>query len=163
MIAMDLPSNPDILHRILEFLGPRSTCLTIGSTNHSLRQLSQSDSLWRIFWMRRCLFCNECELLLWFQAACDHDDDLDGGAVHKAALTFRHAIRSLNLQSKFAATDQPTHQLQESDGDDDTTTSSLYAGYIQTHSMMKLTNLRPVKLISNDGRQLGSQNYQLRQ
>eukprot|EP00985_Skeletonema_marinoi_P002425 scaffold1019_cov97-Skeletonema_marinoi.AAC.3 len=94
---MDLPSNPDILHRILEFLGPRSTCLTIGSTNRSLRQLSQNDSLWRIFWMRRCLFRDDSELKLGFRAGGGHDNlnycsnegtrDDSGGdiAVHKAA------------------------------------------------------------------------------
>ena len=81
--------------------------------------------------MRRCLFFDERDVQLWFQ---NHDgcvvpnDELhsDGGVLHKAALTFRHAIHSLNLESKlFAAMNQPTHhhELQEeSNGDDDTTT-----------------------------------------
>jgi len=131
--------------------------------------------------MRRCLFRDDSELKLGFRAGGGHDNlnycsnegtrDDSGGdiAVHKAALTFRHAIQSLNLQSKFEATNQRTHQLlQETDNDDDddnnTTTSSLYAGYIQTHSMMKLTNLRPVKSMNDDGRQHHeAQPYQLRQ
>jgi hypothetical protein len=103
--------------------------------------------------------------------------------VHRAALTFRHAIRSLNLTSKlFAAPEQHDHpsqrrrqqqQLQEdedlTDSHHETTVSpsSLYEGYIQTHSMMKLTNLRPVKFIGNgdtghEGQQQ-QQHYQLRQ
>jgi hypothetical protein len=103
---MDLPNNPDILLHILEFLGPRSTCLTIGSTNHTLRQLSQCDSLWRIFWVRRCLFFDKRmkkgdlpHQLLPNSSVRDDDwnnydskEDGSGGevAVHNAVLTFRH-------------------------------------------------------------------------
>lgn len=127
--------------------------------------------------MRRCLLLSE-DLECRFQAAgggsvlddrdycynesisADDDDGCDR-AVHKAALTFRHAIHSLNLQHKlFASTD---------DIIDTTTSSSLYARYIQTHSMMKLTNLRPVKQLTtsdyDDGQEqddnVVQNNYQL--
>jgi hypothetical protein len=159
-------ANQDTLNRILEFVGPRHTILSIGSINKTLRQLSQHDSLWKFFWLDRCCLTNyddeSCsgsgshwkidnldELLC--QSSDSHHSNNDGGGnntravrrVHRAALTFRHAIHSLDLQSKFLVSHYDNYESTDNNNDDDDTlkSTSLYEGYIQTHTMMK-TNLR---------------------
>ena len=92
------------------------------------------------------------------------DDDLGYNEVHKAALTFRHALHLLNLQGKSPST-HPSQEEEEEANDyrcNETATYSLYAAYIQCHAMMKLTNLRPFQ--SSDGG-VGdeAEHYQLRQ
>ena len=96
--------------------------------------------------MRRCLFFDKNEKgdlphqLLPNSSVRDDDRNYDGNgggskedgrggeaAVHNAALTFRHAIHSLHLQTKFKATHPQEEEENEHDSDDDT--PSLYAGY----------------------------------
>ena len=93
-----------------------------------------------------------------------HHSNNDGGdtravrRVHRAALTFRHAIHSLGFQSKFLASHHDDYGSTDNNNGDDndktiskptSTTTSLYEGYIQTHTMMKLTNLRAKTLHDN--------------
>lgn len=156
-------SNCDILNRILEFLGPRHTILSIGSINKSLRQLVQHDSLWRIFWLDRCCLTSNYDESSSSSSRYCCVGNLDGllcqpshdEGVHRAALTFRHAIHSLGLQSKFLANHRDDYELTVTNNNDDnfalksTSAKSLYEGYIQTHTMMKLTNLRAKTLHDN--------------
>jgi hypothetical protein len=73
-------------------------------------------------------------------------DDRAVKRVHRAALTFRHAIHSFGFQSKFLASHHDDFESTDNNNDDDNdtlkspSTTSLYEGYIQTHTMMKLTN-----------------------
>ena len=158
----------DIILRIFEILGPRHAILTIGSANHKLRQLCQCDSLWRIFWLRRCcLFRHDSTL----ESTLELDDLMNSskanrnGTVHRAALVFRHAIHSMNLRSKFLQQQQRQSSPSGAEGGGKTRTaataadnyrsasssstalsSSLYEAYLQTHTLMKRTNLRPVAI-----------------
>ena len=98
----------------------------------------------------------------------NYDSKEDGSgaevAVHNAVLTFRHdAIHSLHLQTKFQAT-HPQEEEEDEQHDSDDHTPSLYTGYIQTHLMMKLTNLRPSKFTDGDDNDNGheeEEQYQL--
>lgn len=151
-------ANHDILIRIFQYLGPRHVCIGIGSTNHKLRQISQSDALWKVFWEMRCLYYHHTSSI-----KSSHDDELFSDnttiddTVHKAAYVFRHAIFWMNLRNKLqrpadiSATIQNNNAKIESntaiDSSDD---QELYKAYIQKHTSMKLSNLR----VDPFGRQL---------
>eukprot|EP00579_Thalassiosira_antarctica_P024958 CAMPEP_0202014728 /NCGR_PEP_ID=MMETSP0905-20130828/29965_1 /ASSEMBLY_ACC=CAM_ASM_000554 /TAXON_ID=420261 /ORGANISM="Thalassiosira antarctica, Strain CCMP982" /LENGTH=393 /DNA_ID=CAMNT_0048574709 /DNA_START=96 /DNA_END=1274 /DNA_ORIENTATION=+ len=132
-------SNNDVLLRTMEFLGPRHTCIGIGATCQDLRQLSQCNSLWRVFWETRCLFPEQEER--------NPSDESCGATVHKAASVFRHAIHEMDLTDKIHAScmknksaNRPISEEDQSEAEEESTV--LYSAYIQKHSMMKLTNLR---------------------
>lgn len=139
--------NQDVLLKVMEFLGPRHVCIGLGATSRNFQRLSRGDSLWRVFWRDRCRY-----------GPTGSDGDDGGGAdgagvgdVHKAALTFRHAIHEMGLADKLlcssatrtksgaANTKGKSEELAEAECD---TGLTLYHAYVQKHSSMKLTNLR---------------------
>ena len=136
----------------MEFLGPRHVCLTLGSTCHELRNLSQSNSLWKIFWGKRCL-------IDWDMVSVSRDGDDDIGvesdnpnatSPHSAAMVFRHAMNATNLIIAPIRSIEPDNKCNNDiDIDamipDDDGTISLYRAYIDQHISMKESNLR-VKL-----------------
>ena len=136
--------NNDVLLRIMEFLGPRHTCLGLGASCRAFRRLSRSNSLWVAFWKTRCLYPHE--------ERCSGDDH----AVHKAALVFRHAIHDMELGDKICA---PRVQPQnggkrgEPPSESGEDLALLCSAYIQQHCMMKLAQLR----LDPFGRRLGTE------
>ena len=140
---MEQPSNifdnRDVVIRLMEYLGPRHVCLSLGSTCRTLHRLSQRDSLWKIFWMRRCLYTKSTNDSEYDRYTADNNS-------HGAANVFRHAIYDMNLVEKlklfsFSSSMQEGKSSQQSyDQDGDNTT--LYLAYVQQHTSMKLTNLR---------------------
>ena len=130
--------NRDVVIRLMEYLGPRHVCLSLGSTCRTLHRLSQSNSLWKIFWMRRCLYTKSTNNGEYDRYTADNNS-------HGAANVFRHAIYEMNLVEKlklfsFMSILQDRNSAQQSyDQDNDNT---LYLAYVQQHTSMKLTNLR---------------------
>ena len=132
----------------MEFLGPRHVCLTLGSTCHELRNLSQSNSLWRIFCGTRCLIDSDM-----VSVSRDGDDDIgveNATSPHSAAMVFRHAMNATNLiiaPIRSIETDNKCNNDIDIDAmiPDDDGTISLYRAYIDQHISIKESNLR-VKL-----------------
>mmetsp|Transcript_11163 Transcript_11163/g.27440 ORF Transcript_11163/g.27440 Transcript_11163/m.27440 type:complete len:394 (+) Transcript_11163:61-1242(+) len=127
--------NHDVVLRLMELLGPCHVCTGIGATCRDIRQLSKSDSIWRIFWRARCLSKNDGDIYPINRS----DDDFE---VHKAAFIFRHAIHVMNLTDKVCAAANMQTKKNEETFSESNDGSALYFAYIQTHSMMNMTNLR---------------------
>ena len=137
-IAM-LFNNHELAIRIMEYLGPRHVCIGIGSTCHHLRQLSKSDSLWKIFWSVRC-GGDPTKL----------NGDTGINMIHRAAFSFRCATFDMGLLDIFEQSSTKKEQqasIKVVDKEDEDTSKSkdnntLYLAYIQQHTSMKLANLR---------------------
>ena len=130
--ASILFGNNDVLVRVMEFLGPRHAIVGFGSTCRYLRRLSRDDSLWRAFWMARCLLLPPGD---------DGDDDCDDDRVcpHGAALVFRRAMmRETNSNIGDDVIVVPPLPPPP----DSAAPPSLYESYVRIHTTMKLTNLR---------------------
>ena len=129
--------NSDVVIRLMEYLGPRHV-LSLGSTCRTLHRLSQSNCLWKIFWMRRCAYTKSINKSEYDRYTADNNS-------HGAANVFRHAIYEMNLVEKLklfssmSILQDRNSAQQPYDQDDDTT---LYLAYVQQHTSMKLTNLR---------------------
>lgn len=138
-------NNDDVLFRIMECLGPRHVCLGLGSTCHELRKISQSDSLWKVFWGARSLLDSEKVLR---GGDSDFDsDNTDAIGPHDAAMVFRHAMHTMNMSCKII----PPSQSKQTNGDNDDVhainshsggTMSIYQAYIIQHISMKESNFR---------------------
>ncbi|KAL9186405.1 hypothetical protein ACHAXT_005643 [Thalassiosira profunda] len=134
-----LTCGDDVLLRVMEYLGPKHSCIGIGVTCRELHRLSRDDALWRAFWRTRCLFPSSDG-----SSEVGGDEICNTEEVHGAAWVFRHALREMGLQNnnmhkKGAAPPQSDaiHSHQSEAGE-----TSLYAAYVQKHTAMKLTNLR---------------------
>ena len=125
--------------------------------------MSQCDSLWKIFWEARCLFRLQdatkkektSEESLIAKLSMEYDKDSHSLTVHGAALVFRHAIVSMNLcplkktnqsnnekANAFKSETDATNQSEHQSGEYSARRCTLFSAYVQTHCMMKLTNLR---------------------
>ncbi|KAL7480682.1 hypothetical protein ACHAW6_006351 [Cyclotella cf. meneghiniana] len=127
----------------MSLLGPRHVCIGLGSTCRRLREVATSDTLWKEFWRRRCLFSTDGETRP-NQSRCVDitQDDVDGSAMcHKAAIMFRKAFRDMELNALADIRRNSSNCSLDSSVNQENK-RSLFAAYAQAHWLMRSTNLR---------------------